>query len=277
MHRWDAVVENFTHGNLIEAIRSGIDQLGKTTETVSFEDFAPIDEYHIGGRAESQVFVARLGFEPDHKVLDIGCGLGGTARLVAETIGCQVSGIDLTPEFVEAGQSITEWLGLSDRVDIRQGNAMEMPFDDGVFDGAMMMHVGMNIDDKGALFGEIARVLRPGGVFGLYDIMRLGDGDLSFPVPWARTAETSSLSTPVEYRAALKDAGFEIAVVRDRQRYAIEFFEAMAEREAADQAPESLGPDIHLGENAAVKIANLVENLTANRVGPIEMIARKKR
>ena len=85
-----------------------------------------------------------------------------------------------------------------------------MPFADRSFDGAYMMHVGMNIEDKAALCAEVSRVLRPGARFGIYDVMRTGDGEIAYPVPWATTAATSFLAQPAQYRQALEAAGFSV-------------------------------------------------------------------
>src|SRR5262249_10542157 len=143
-----------------------------------------VDEFHIGGRKASADFLDQLSFNDQTKVLDVGCGLGGPARFVAHRYGSQVTGIDLTPEYVETRNRLCKWVGLAERISLHQGSALAMPFMEASFDGAYMMHVGMNIEDKETLASEVARVLRPGSVFGIYDVMRTGFGELAFPVPW---------------------------------------------------------------------------------------------
>ena len=86
---------------------------------------------------------------------------------------------------------ICGWVGLNDRISLHQGSALSMPFADGAFDGAYMLHVGMNIEDRAKLCSEVHRVLRPGSLFGIYDVMKTGDGELTYPVPWATTAASS--------------------------------------------------------------------------------------
>jgi len=271
----DAVTAHYSHGALLDAIRAGVAALGKAPETTTIDDLAAVDEFHIGGRQASEDFVAQLGLSSDHHVLDIGCGLGGTSRFVASLCGCRVSGVDLTPEFVETGQTLCRWVGLADRVELRQGSALAMEFESGRFDAAIMLHVGMNIEDKAGLFAEVHRVLRPGAVFGVYDIMRTGDEPLTYPVPWATVADTSFLIAPEDYRQVLAGAGFEVTAERNRRDFATAFFDALRKRSEAAGGPPPLGLHILFGEDAPIKIRNMVENVAAGRVAPVEMIARK--
>ena len=74
-------------------------------------------------------------------------GLGGTSRFVAKRYSSKVTGIDLTPEYIKAGEALCSWVGLDNLVDLHQGSALSMPFDDDKFDGGYMMHVGMNIKE----------------------------------------------------------------------------------------------------------------------------------
>ena len=276
MAKSDAVADHYTHGRLLDAILAGVTALGKTPQTLDIGDLAPVDEFHIGGRQATEDFVAQLGLSPEDHVLDVGCGIGGTARYLASTCGCRVTGLDLTPEFVEAGRVLCAWVGLGERVDLTQGSALAMPFEPARFDAAVMLHVGMNIADKAGLFAEVGRVLRPGATFGLYDIMRRNDEPLVYPVPWAAVPDTSALATPEDYRAVLAEAGFEVTKERDRREFAAEFFAALRERTEAAGGPPPLGLHILLGETAALKVRNMVDNVAAGRVSPVEMIARKR-
>jgi ubiquinone/menaquinone biosynthesis C-methylase UbiE len=276
MAKSDAVADHYTHGRLLDAILAGVTALGKTPQTLDIGDLAPVDEFHIGGRQATEDFVAQMGLSPEDHVLDVGCGIGGTARYLASTCGCRVTGLDLTPEFVEAGRVLCAWVGLGERVDLTQGSALAMPFEPARFDAVVMLHVGMNIADKAGLFAEVGRVLRPGATFGLYDIMRRNDEPLVYPVPWAAVPDTSALATPEDYRAVLAEAGFEVTKERDRREFAAEFFAALRERTEAAGGPPPLGLHILLGETAALKVRNMVDNVAAGRVSPVEMIARKR-
>jgi ubiquinone/menaquinone biosynthesis C-methylase UbiE len=269
------VSNHYTHGNLVAAIRGGIESFGKTINSVTVDDLAPVDEFHIGGRQASEDFLSQLDLTPEKQVLDVGCGLGGAARFVASHYGCQVTGIDLTPEFIETGRVVCGWVGLSSHVSLHQGSALAMPFADRVFDRAYILHVGMNIGDKAKLCSEVSRVLRPNSLFGIYDIMRTGDGELSYPVPWATTPASSAVATPAEYREALKKAGFAIVAERNRRDFALAFFDQLRARTAAAGGPPALGLHILMGRNTPDKVQNMIQNISGGRIAPVEVIARK--
>ena len=97
--------------------------------------------------------------------------------------GATVTGIDLTPEFVETARLLSDRVGLGGRTEFRTTAGESMPLDDKSFDAAVMVHVGMNVPDKTAVFAEVHRVLRPGGRFALYEQVRTGEGELPYPLP----------------------------------------------------------------------------------------------
>ncbi len=269
------IAAHYTHGNLTAAIRDGIEKLGKTIDSVTVDDLAPVDEFHIGGRQASEHFLDQLELTPEKHVLDIGCGLGGPARFVANRYRCRVDGIDLTAEYVVTGQAICKWVGLQDRISLHRGSALSLPFADRNFDGAYMLHVGMNIEDKAKLASEVGRVLRPGALFGIYDVMKTGPGELTFPVPWATTASSSAVAEPGQYRSALQAAGFAVIAEHNRRDFALTFFEQLRARTLAAGGPPPLGLQILMGGNAPDKIQNMSRNISEGLIAPVEMIARK--
>ena len=123
-----SVSGHYAHSGLIQAIENGITRMGKTTDTVTVDDLASVDEFHIGGRKATDDLMGRLAIEPGDHVLDVGCGLGGPARFVADRYKCRVSGIDLTFDYVETGNRLCEWVGLSDRVKLFQSTALSISF-----------------------------------------------------------------------------------------------------------------------------------------------------
>jgi len=271
----DTVATHYTHGALLRAILDGVQRLGKSPDTVTVEDLGPVDEFHIGGRVATKSFLDQLEIAADDHVLDVGCGLGGASRFAAQQYGCRVTGIDLTHEYVKTGEVLCSWVGLDNRITLEQGDATATSYSDGAFDKLYMMHVGMNIANKQALASELRRVMRPGGRLGIYDVMRVGDGDLSFPVPWATTPEESDVWSPDEYKAALEAAGLRVIAERNRSAFALEFFSQLQARAGSAGGPPPLGLHILMGDAAAEKVKNMVENVLQNCVAPVELVAER--
>jgi SAM-dependent methyltransferase len=266
---------HYEQGRILDRIKDGLSTLGKTPTTVTAEDLSPVDEFHIGGRQATGDFLDQLQLKADDHVLDIGCGIGGAARFAATRYGSTVTGVDLTGEYIETGNTLCSWVGLSNQVTLLHESAMDMPFEDGSFEAAYMLHVGMNIEHKAALTVEINRVLKPGGYLGIFDVMRIGDGDLDFPLPWSSLPETSVVGTPDEYKKSLASTGFKLIAERNRRDFAMAFFADLRTRMADSKGPPPLGLHILMGEKTSEKISNVVAQLSKNCIAPIELIAEK--
>ncbi|MCP4488662.1 MAG: methyltransferase domain-containing protein [Gammaproteobacteria bacterium] len=269
------ISDHYFHGDLLSAIEAALPALGKTTASVTIEDLAPVDEFHIGGRCATDNLIDQLNFSEQDHVIDIGCGLGGAARYVATKYKNRVTGVDLAAEYIETGKILCRWLNLEKNVFLEQGSALSMPFQDHAFDGGYMLHVGMNIDDKSLLFTEINRVLKHGSCFGVYDVMRQKKGELIYPVPWAADCSTSKLSTPAQYLQALSDAGFKIISQHNRGDFALNFFKKLHAKTGSDGALPALGVHVLMRESSTHKIKNMVENITNGWIAPVEIIVQK--
>lgn len=270
----DRIERHYTSGDLAHRIMEAARQIVPDIARITARDLAPVDEFHVGGIKATERFVPMLGLKTGMAVLDVGSGIGGTARYAAETFGCHVTGIDLTAEYCAVATMLSAATGLDDKTEFHEGSALVMPFADARFDAAMTLHVAMNIEDKPALYGEVSRVLKPGAVFGVYDILEGPDGGaLDFPVPWAADPAASHLATPDAMRAMLQDAGFAIEREEDRTQFAVEFFENLKMNAAA--GPPPLGLHIMMGESFKQKIANMVANVATGRCGPWEFVCRR--
>jgi ubiquinone/menaquinone biosynthesis C-methylase UbiE len=267
------VAQHYTHGALEQTILDALVASGKDPSRITPADLSAVDEFHIGGRPATLDFAAQLDLRPGMRLLDVGCGIGGPSRTLAQEHGCEITGIDLSEEYVRVAGALSERVGLSARVSYKQGSALALPFAPTTFDGAYMLHVGMNIADKAALFAEVHRVLKLGGVFGIYDVMRERDGALTFPVPWAMQADTSFVESAPTYRRLLEGAGFEIIKERSRREFAIEFFRQLRVR-IAESGPPKLGLQIVMGETAPQKVANMIAMLDQGLIAPTEIIGR---
>jgi len=269
----EAVARHYGVSDLTDRILKAMAAAGIDADRVRPEQLAPIDEFHIGGRPATIHAVAKMGLEADDHVLDVGCGIGGAARYIASTAGCRVTGIDLTPGYVAAAQELARRTGLSDRVHYHVASALEMPFEDRAFDAAITIHVAMNIEDRGGLYREVARVLRPGATFCIYDVMKTEKEGLKYPVPWAETPATSHLTTLQEMQALLRDAGFEVVEVEDRTAFGVAFFRESLAGSAGGAPP--LGLHIVMGATAREKFQNMLANLERGAIAPVVMIAKR--
>jgi ubiquinone/menaquinone biosynthesis C-methylase UbiE len=269
------VSSHYTHGRLLNAIDDALRASGKDLLSLKPEDLAPIDEFHVRGREATAELGEHLGLSPEQKVLDIGSGLGGPSRQFAIAYGCHVTGIDLTEEYCAVATTLAARLGLSDRVHYQQASALAMPFANGTFDVAVTQHVAMNIADKAALYREVARVLKPRGKFGIYDLLQGEGGPVHFPVPWARDPSTSFLATAKEMRASLAAAGFDVVLWNDTSEAGKEWFKALGKK-MAESGPPPLGFHVLLGPDFAEMAKNQVRNLVEDRIRPTEIICSKR-
>lgn len=269
------VSAHYTHGDLLNAIDAALAKAGKNPATPRLEDLAPVDEFHVRGRDATAELGAHLGLRPDHVVLDVGSGLGGASRQFASAYKCKITGIDLTNEYCRVATEFASRVGLSDYVQYRQGSALAMPFSDGSFDIAYTQHVAMNIADKAALYREVARVLKPRGKFGIYDLLQGDGGGVLFPVPWAQDASTSFLASPVEIQALLSETGFDITGWNDTSEIGKEWFKVVNKR-LAESGPSPLGFQVLLGADFGAMAKNQVRNLVEDRIRPTEIICVKR-
>jgi MPBQ/MSBQ methyltransferase len=248
--------------DLADGILRALSGAGVDTDHLGVADLFPVDQLHAGGAAASKHVLDRLGVAPGTRLLDVGCGIGGASRMAAMA-GAAVTGIDLTPEFVETARTLSDRVGLGDRTAFVTTAGESMPLADATFDAAVMVHVGMNVPAKTAVFAEVHRVLRPGGRFAVYEQVRTGEGDLPYPLPWAEDERSSFVETVADYRAHLEAAGFEI-------------------EDAEDRTPTTLGPPpqgpisnaVVFGPPFMRRIANNVAATKAGLLGAWLVLAR---
>jgi ubiquinone/menaquinone biosynthesis C-methylase UbiE len=271
-----AVADHYTVSDLGALILNALRNSGVKLDTLTLVDLAPVDEFHMGGRAATQHVIGLMGLASGAHVLDVGCGLGGVARYLAAECGCHATGIDLTAEFVHVGKMLTEQTGLTDMVDLRIGSALDLPWPEATFDAAVTFHAAMNIADRPRLYAEVARVLRSGGTFAIYDVMKGPKVGTLFPVPWADTAETSFLVAPNEMRKLLDKAGFEITHEEDRREIALQHHRHRLAELSATDCPPLIGLHLLQGQTASLKSRNMVNMLEANQITLEAIIARRR-
>lgn len=271
-----AVAGHYGIAGLGERILDAIAASGLDPAALKPADLAPVDEFHMGGRAATAHVIGLMDIAPGAHVLDVGSGLGGVARYLAAERGAQVTGIDLTPEYVDIAHMLSERTGLGGRVDFIVGSALDLPWPAAHFDAAVTFHVAMNIADRPRLYGEVARVVRSGGLFAIYDVLKGPTKGEEFPVPWAETPATSFLVTPAELRELLAQAGFDIVHEEDRREIALEHHRSRLAGLKASGGPPPLGLHLLQGATAGVKSRNMLRMLEANQITLGAIVARRQ-
>lgn len=259
---------------IFNSILKGLEASGKDIDRLTPEDLSPIDEFHTRGK-ESTIEIAKLAqIQPYHMVLDVGCGLGGSARYISNEYDCSVVGIDLTEEYVDVANKLTEFVNLTNKVSFKQGSAIELPFPSDHFDIVWTEHTQMNISDKEKFYGEMSRVLKPKGRLVFHDVFYGNTGSPYYPTPWAENDSMSSLCTQEEAKRAIQNSNFVIEEWKDKSRLSLDFFKEMIKK-IQNSGPPPLGFHLLMGDSAKTKLLNLARNLEENRTSVVLGTASK--
>jgi len=271
----DMVSAHYGLGGLAARIIDGLRAAGVEPSAATPEALAPVDEFHTAGRKTTQMALEMTPLTADMHVLDAGCGIGGTVRYLAHEMGCRVTGIDLTPEYVDVARLLTDLTNLSEACEFHHGSATDLPFSDACFDAGVSFHVAMNIEDRVTFYTELARVLRPGAPLCLFDVMKGPSPGMIFPVPWAETEETSFLKSRDETADYLLAAGFSVTAEKSLRRFAIDYFREVFADAAAADGPPPLGLHLLTGANAKEKFVNYSHALDAEQIDPVIVVATR--
>ena len=264
-------------GELTGRILSALTAAGKDLDRLTAADIAPYDQFHSRGHKATAELAELLRPQRGQLALDLGCGIGGPARWLASERGCQVVGLDLTEVYCRTASELSARVRLDRQTRFICADALHLPFADASFDLVWTQHAAMNIADKARLYREVARVLKPGGRFGLYDVMagpKDGEEGLPyFPVPWSDSAAWSHLMAPQGVREAVLATGLKERHWRDLTEDA----KAWSEKAVAAQASAktSTGPALILGPAFAEMVANLRRSLFEDRIAIVQAVFDK--
>ena len=269
----DRISRHYGTEGLPNRILSALKQAGKNLNSLTVEDLAPLDQFHTRGLAATRELITFAEVEPGWRALDVGSGLGGPARVLASEKNCHVTGVDITKEFCEVATLLSKLTRLEHVTEFRHGDATDIPLEDNQFDLVLTMQIQMNIEDKRRFYGEICRVLKPGGRFVFQDIMSGPGGEIHLPVPWATRRESSFLISIDALRETLKKAGFQIETLEDTSEAALAW--RKSQPAAAGLAASTLGLHVVMGEQFSLKQSNQVRNLEQRRVTFVRGAANK--
>ena len=231
---------------------------------VSRNDIAGVDEFHVRGAEVSKELVRDLGLRDSH-LLDIGCGIGGPSRMLADEFNFKVTGIDISHEFIRTAQKLSELVGLNHKTKFLQADALDLPFETESFDVVWTQHVQMNISDKAKFYSEIERVSTNNGTFIYYDIFRKDKEDVDYPVPWANDASVSFLETISNMDKILTDLGFLKIQSTDQTYKASQFLIGLFEKLKLN-GPSKLGLNVLMGNSTKEKLENILKGLGEEKI-----------
>lgn len=265
METFDNLIVNQYHTpGLYEDILKRLWEHEIDRSNVSRKDIAGVDEFHVRGAEVSMELAGQIKL--DHsRVLDVGCGIGGPSRMLADEYQCQVTGIDLSHEYIRTAKGLSDLVGLQDRTNFIQSNALELPFENGSFDVVWTQHVQMNVRHKLKFYSEIERVLTSQGTFIYYDIFRTESGEVNYPVPWADDPSASFLVTVSHMDDILERLCFKNLITTDQTLAGIRFLQDFFKKIKSD-GPPNLGLNVLMGSLTREKLGNILTGLKEEQI-----------
>lgn len=232
-----------------------------------------LDHFHTGGFQASLRLQELAQIRAEDRVLDIGAGLAGPARMLAASPGCRVDCIELSPDYCAGAALLNRLTGLDDRIEVHKGSALDLPFPDDSFDAVWMQNVGMNIADKRKLYAEIYRVLKPDGRFAFQE-MAAGEAATSyFPLPWATDPADNFLVSAEAMCSILGESGFNAEFFEDASDTMLNGAPVSGTAEVAAQVQLSLSVYV---DNLTQKAENARRSLQEGQIRLVRGVFRVK-
>ena len=266
--------------DLKSKIIQAFEKAGKDIQKLEIKDLSVIDQLHTGGHLATIAIIEKAGLVPGANILDAGCGIGGSSRLLAKDFQLRVTGIDIVDEFIQTADFLTDLVSksvkLNDLIEFKQGSILEIPSPNGLYDAVLSQHTLMNIKEKDVLFKEFARVLKPGALLLLHEVVKKEDLPIDLPVPWAASYDISFLETWDFLLEQCEKAGFELVDYSDMAEQTEKWWVKVKEiTEKFAENPRPLGPHIVFGENGKKFGKTMTSNVLTNRISVAQAVLKK--
>jgi SAM-dependent methyltransferase len=262
-----AILRHYGSDNVVGRIMHALAAAGYDVSRLTVEMLNLVDQMHGGGLNATKAQAEWVGVARHMRVLDAGCGIGGSSRYLAATFGCQLDAIDLTPEFVATAMRLNVLCGIDGKITVREGSVTDLPYADGSFDIVWSQNVTMNVANKLRFFAETFRVLKVGGCFAFSHAARGPVGQPYYPLPWADEPSYSFLGTPEDILQTLREAGFTDIESRT---------EAGSPGGGKGRPTGDIGPETVMGPTMALRLANAQCSGREHRLIGLMVVARKR-
>ena len=258
--------------DLTGRVRDALRQAGLDPERLRVEDLTALDQFHALGVAATLALAELAELEPGERVLDLGAGIGGPARVLSARFGARVVAVEPTARFRRLAAELNAATGLEDAIEVVDAHGDALPFPDGSFDLVWTQAVLPNVADLAPFAAEAHRVLAPGGRWALAETVAGPGGELRFPVPWADGPAESHLLAPEALRETLERPGF-AAEVWQVGRAALAPAAALAAAEPDE--PQPLIEVSLLMPDRDARMASLARNVAEQRIAPVQAVLRR--